>query len=82
MIIKDIAQYEDTDSELAKYTIQTQQEEIERLNKSLGDITILFAKEREKTRQAIEYIQIMKWLNFNKEDKKKLLKILGGNNND
>lgn len=35
MKIKDIAQYEDTDSELAKYTIITSQQEIERLNKEL-----------------------------------------------
>lgn len=36
--VKDIAQYEDTDSELAKYTIATQCHEIKRLQNILNQI--------------------------------------------
>lgn len=37
MKIKNIAQYEDTDSELAKYTIITLEQEIERLNNQIEE---------------------------------------------
>ena len=47
MKIKDIAQYEDTDSKLAKYTITILQQEIERLNNIINE--------------AIKYIRSNEW---------------------
>ena len=46
MKIKDIAQYEDTDSELAKYTITILQQEIERLKNINEEHRILNGKLR------------------------------------
>jgi hypothetical protein len=43
--IKDIAQYEDTDSELAKYTITILQQEIERLNNIINELEKWLKKE-------------------------------------
>lgn len=58
MIIKDIAQYEENDSELAKYTIQTQQEEIERLKISLEAQEEMTMNWYNKVNKAIEFLKL------------------------
>lgn len=63
MEIKDIAQYEDTDSELSKYTITILQQEIERLKNINEEHRILNGKLRVENSRSNNIInELEKWL--------------------
>ena len=67
MRIKDIAQYEDTDSELAKYTITILQQEIERLQNIIKEV-------RELVENGTDFKSI-----YFKKDKEDLWKVILSN---
>ena len=84
MIIKDIAEYEKNDSELAKYTIANLHSEIERLKEDISNyvkITLHDRKEIDRLNniinKAIEHID-RRDIDWGSEAHEKLLDILKG----
>ena len=73
MIFKNIAEYEDTDSELAKFTISKLHSEIERLTDESTEWESKYYEEVKKVDKATEYIEYNDYC-----DAGELLEILKG----
>lgn len=63
MIVKDIAQYEETDSELAKFTINNLHSEIDRLKEELDKTRLSELDKEYRISKAIEYNEIIDKIN-------------------
>lgn len=87
MIIKDIAEYEEKDSNLAKLTITRLHDRIDELTDELDSVNSKMSEYVKRCLEAIEYIEeIMPGLRLSNQMysyiKKHLLEILKGENNE